>query len=178
MKNYLLCLPLLAVCCFATGCSQSELSEPTPEPIPESADQTPAFIDVTLNFASERAMYATIWELMDMTDAERNAWYIQQNVNFISQEDAMWVVVDELKTKRSREEIRTCQDKYSSIFLFNHNEADRDISPYIPNEKPGISLVCNAYGNVTIAGELVNFNDLTSYGQIMPSAWNWRKPAQ
>lgn len=162
MKKPLLFLSVLVVCLMAEGCAKSHFTEP----LDNNPPGEPVFSHATLAFESEEAMNEAVILLVEMSDAEREAWYFARNQNFLCQQDAMWAVVEELDSRSNVEQVRTCQEKYEGIFLFNHNEADADISPYIPHDVPGLALVLNAYGEVEIAGNVVNLNTLQSYDQI------------
>lgn len=159
MKRKLLFSGMVAFSLAVSGCAKIDPSEPT-----APVDGT-GFNHATLSFENEEAMQEALMELVDMTDAQRDAWYFTQNQNFLCQQDAMWAVVDELDTCADMDEVRACQDKYSGIFLFNDNEEEEDISPYIPHDVSGLSLLLNAYGEVTVGGKTVNLNEYTSYGQ-------------
>ena len=92
------------------------------------------------------------------------SWY-QSNGNFQSQNEFMWDVVEELNNSSSMEDVRATQAKYKDLLLFNNNESDEDVAPYIPSNHRGTELVCNKYGNVLVNGEVKNFNNLTAYEQ-------------
>ncbi len=96
-----------------------------------------------------------------MSLKESLKWY-ENFENFISQNEFMWKVVDELDSAENETDVKTIQSKYSNIFIFNNN-IEEDIAPYIPSTNFGYELICNKYGNVAIAGKIVNFNNLKSF---------------
>lgn len=161
MKKSLLFPCLFALGFLAVGCVKNEISESSGD----GAKQYTEFNHVTLEFDSEETMNSAVMTLTQMTDDERQAWYAKRNPSFVCQQDAMWIVVGELETVQNEEQLRECQKKYSGIFIFNPNEEEADISPYIPHDVPGISLVCNAYGEVSIAGRKVNYNTFETYAE-------------
>lgn len=133
--------------------------------IPTTAAQTSLETTEMLTFSSEEEMFKQIEVLKTMQEDELKTWYKQQNENFVSQFDFMWQIVEELDTANTLEEIKKIQSKYTGLMLFNDNEEDEDISPYIPSDYNGTELVCNKSGNVIIAGEVRNYNNLDSFEQ-------------
>lgn len=117
-----------------------------------------------LSFASEEELHKQVHELKLMSKDDLDKWYLNHD-NFSSQHKFMWDVVDELDEATSIEEVKTMQQKYKGLLLFNENEEDKDISPYIPSTNHGTELVCNKYGDVIINGKVHNFNNISSYSQ-------------
>ena len=100
-----------------------------------------------------------------MSETEKEQWYAQFD-GLVTQNQFMWSVVDELDNAMSVEAVKSIHEKYTNLLVFNDNEEDNDISPYIPSTFFGNDKVCNKYGNVMVDGEIRNFNNVTSYSQL------------
>lgn len=114
-------------------------------------------------FASVTEFEATVLRLMKSSLEEQIAW-CQEN-NIVSQCMLYDQAIDELEKiqeLRDTTEYYHFKEKYSPYFLFNENDV-YDLNPYIPSNDLGNNLVCNINGDVKIDGEVVNFNDLTSF---------------
>lgn len=159
MKHWLHYFCAFGLLLTVTGCEKEMPTSPEVTTAPEAV----TFSDAVLSFDSLDDLKATARELGTMSDEGRRAWYAEQCPDFVSQNEAMWMVVDELNEQPDMAALRACQTKYDGLFLFNPNEAEMDVSPYIPHDKPGYDLICNAYGNVQIAGEIINCNEYTQY---------------
>lgn len=119
-----------------------------------------------LSFKTEAEMDNQIFNLKSMSLIEQEQWYSKFN-GFISQNEFMWDVVEELDNIRSMEDVTVIHNKYANLLLFNSNKVgDIDIAPYIPSTSLGSSMACNKNGNVMIGGKICNFNDITSYSQL------------
>lgn len=125
-----------------------------------------------LSFSSEDEMFEQIQSLKLMTEEEQDAWYKKHADNFVSQQQFMWQIVEELDNATSLEEVRNIQAKYTGQMLFNTNPEDEDIAPYIPSNYKGTEFVCDRNGDVMIAGEVCNYNNLTSYEQTTDYLFN------
>ncbi|MDR2911052.1 MAG: DUF4848 domain-containing protein, partial [Bacteroidales bacterium] len=123
-----------------------------------------------LSFESKEDMQKTVSELMFMDESKRAEWYKAQG-GFESQEAFMWQVIDELTAAKTVEEVRSIQKRYSNFFIWNNNEADEDMNPYIPSSEYGYSYVCNRNGEVLIAGEVCNFNNAKTLEETRQYRW-------
>lgn len=138
----------------------------------EIEDATTRSSGFMLSFSSEDEMFEQIQSLKLMTEEEQDAWYEKHANGFVSQQQFMWQIVEELDNAVSLEEVRDIQAKYAGQMLFNTNPDDEDIAPYIPSNYKGTEFVCDRNGNVLIAGKVCNYNNLTSYEQTSDYLFN------
>lgn len=112
----------------------------------------------------------TVSDLLQSSEEVQIAWckergLVSQNMMYdqaLAELDRIGELRDLSEYYRELEKFKT---EYSAYFLFNEHEEDNDISPYIPSNTHGPYLVCNANGDVKIAGEVKNFNDLKSFDE-------------
>lgn len=158
MKNHIFIFGLLLL--TMNACSNEAETEQF-LPVIECSNVKTIDEQEMLSFDSEEQMFAVINRLKLMSDEEQQHYYGQ----FVSQSEFFWNVVDEINAAESLDQVKAIHSKYKELLIFNDNEADNDISPYIPTSHNGTELVCNKYGNVIIGGEIVNYNDISSYEQ-------------
>lgn len=99
--------------------------------------------------------------LIKMNNYEREKWYMSKG--FTSAEQMLLCAEEELELIKTIEDIYSYKQKYSKYFIFENNEVETNINPYLKIGKFGYSYVCNINGDVIINNEICNYNDLTSY---------------
>lgn len=133
------------------------------------------------SFDSKEDFYAEIREVASMSPADFDKWLESQG-DFVSQWSFMDVINAEMAPVKSWEEALVVMKKYEGMYIFNPNESDLDGEPYCPVSNNAYSYVLNKYGDARIAGEVVNFNDLNTFDDIvkgnpMTRAWTYDNKA-
>lgn len=152
---------IAATALLVTSCSKetTEQIPSTPEPVKSEVE----FTDNMLAFGSMQEAEIAIDQLLRMSSKERRNWYESKDPQFISQEEIFQIAIDEQELLKDFEQANLFRAKYEPIFMFNDDPADEELyNPYIPSDMFGFNHICNKDGNVMIAGEVKNFNNLTS----------------
>lgn len=110
----------------------------------------------TLEFASQEEFSNTLFDLITMNPNERSKWFADKN-GFVSQQQASEMVSEQIGKAKSLDEAIKLRNSYGE-FIFNADPSELDFTPYLRADQLGHSMVVNAYGNVKIAGDTVNFN--------------------
>lgn len=142
------------------GCTKSKNAESIDDSV---AIDPIEFSTKTLSFASFDEFRASVGDLIFMTEEDRQLWF-KDKTDFTSQEQAASLVSQQLMKCRTYKQAAQLMDKYTQ-FVFNRESDEPDFTAYVPTNSLGYSMVCNAYGNVTIGGEVVNLNDVKTYDQ-------------
>lgn len=112
----------------------------------------------------------TVEDLLQSSEEIQIAWckergLISQNMMYDQALTELDRIGEQRDTLTYYHELSSFKMKYSAYFLFNEHKEDNDISPYIPSNTYGRYLVCNANGDVKIAGKIKNFNELKSFDE-------------
>lgn len=145
------------------GCAKEnlEITSPTTRVTNESA-KTIEFSKETLKFASMDELDNTILDILLMTPEQQDLW-IADHAGFVPMCEAAVIVSDQITKCSSSDEVLALYEMYSDIFIFNPNKKIIKSIPFYKSNKTGYSWVCNAYGDVEIAGQIVNLNDITTF---------------
>lgn len=147
---------LLAAAIMACACEKEMLTDT----VSETAGNMTRTTTEMLSFASVEEMEDQIGRLRIMTPGELSDWYAVQG--FESQYDALYRAAEEIDNATTLEEAEAVKAKFTPYFLYNDNPADEEpFNPYLPNEKTDYAYVCNINGEVSIGGEVVNYNTIT-----------------
>lgn len=147
---------VVAAAAMAFACAKESAPDELPQGEPKESQSQVSM----LSFVSLDAMKQQINTLSSMESRELDAWYAAKN--FESQGDAAYRVAEEIENAASLAEAEAIKAKYASFFLFNDNPSDEELfNPFIPNENPDYTSVCNINGEVMIGGQVVNFNTIT-----------------
>lgn len=156
MKKIYLLFGLISLIMTVSCSKNQDMETPSPEASLAMAE-----------FNSMEEFNQTVIKLMKATPLEQIEWCRENNI--ISQYMLYDQAIEELEeiqnlrdTTAYYQSLEQFRSKYSKYFLFNDNDPS-DLNPYIPSNDLGNNLVCNAEGNVKIAGEIVNFNELSSF---------------
>jgi hypothetical protein len=131
-----------------------------------------------LSFDSMDDFYKAALEITEMPYAELEKWIASQG-DFVSQWSFMEVIRKEMALVRSWEEALAARKKYEGMYIFNPNEEELDGDPYCPVSGKLYSYLLNKFGDVRIAGRVVNLNDLKTYDEVLNGidpktrAWNY-----
>lgn len=162
MKKIILSLFILGS--VLAGCTKTDTIQETAPKSKTTETKAIDFSRNTLEFGSQDEMNSAILELALMSEAEKEAWYASKP-GFVSQAQAADMVAAQFAQMADQRQANALRDLYDDIFIFNTNVAADDYMAYLKADKVGSSWVCNAYGEVMIAGSIVNLNDISTYEQ-------------
>ncbi len=162
MKNLFL-LTLTAAMLLA-GCSNETESAGSAAAADTENVQPIGFSRTKIQFADRAELDRTLAEVAMMTREEKQAWEASHE-GFVSMNTAARMVVGQMQTLGGKAEILALRNAYSDLFLFDPSREHINITPYYRSNRIGYDFVCNAYGEVEVAGETVNMNDLDAYAQ-------------
>lgn len=161
MKNIF--LSLAAATLLFTGCSKEAAADggQTPGTQPATA-QALQFSTAKLQFASMDELDATILEVAMMTPAEKQAWEASHE-GFVSMNTAARQVSEQMCQLVGKAEALALREAYSELFIFDPSQEAISLIPLYKSNRLGYANVCNAYGQVEVAGQTINLNDITRY---------------
>lgn len=163
MKNLL--IPLVVLVLLVTGCTkENEQNTTSKVQTRTGVVESINFPTTTLEFASMDALNCTIENLTGMTHEQRQQWFAGQS-GFVSMNAASIQINDQMRVCNSWDEVKGLQEKYADLFIFDPNTKVLNASPFLKTNKFGYEWVCNAYGDVTVAGKVINFNNITTYAE-------------
>lgn len=162
MKKHIFSLFILGS--VLAGCTKTDTIQVTAPQSKTTETNAIDFSRSTLKFGSQDEMESAILGLASMSETEKAAWYASKP-GFISQAQAADMVVAQFAQTTNQHQANTLRDLYDGIFIFNKDVAADDYMVYLKANKVGHSWVCNAYGEVEIAGSIVNLNDISTYEQ-------------
>lgn len=175
----------MAAMMLATSCDKvqpvSENNETKEERPLEKMIMSKSDNEPMLSFDSNEDFFATVKEVTEMSPAMFDQW-VESQGDFVSQWSFMDVINAEMAPVKSWEEALSIMSKYEGMYIFNPNEKDLDGEPYCPVSKKVYSYLLNKFGDVRIAGKVVNFNDLKTFDDIEKAnpktrAWNYNSGA-
>lgn len=162
MKKHIFSLFILGS--VLAGCTKTDTIQETAPQSKTTETEAIDFSRSTLKFGSQDEMESAILGLASMSETEKAAWYASKP-GFVSQAQAADMVVAQFAQTTNQHQANTLRDLYDGIFIFNKDVAADDYMVYLKANKVGHSWVCNAYGEVEIAGSIVNLNDISTYEQ-------------
>lgn len=160
-------VPILTAAVLAVGCNKTnEVADPAANPETRSgAVQEPlTFSDATLSFVSMEEMNAAAREAVSISAEEREQMYAA-NPEFVSMEKAGGMIIEQMREIGTKEGILAMRDAYTDLFIFDPNTVEVRVAPLFKASQLGHQHVCNAYGDVTIGGTVVNLNDINTFEQ-------------
>lgn len=161
MKNFF--LTFAAITTLFAGCSQEPTADGGQTPDTTTpATQALVFSTAKLQFASTEELDATIVEVAMMTPAEKQAWEASHE-GFVSMNTAACQICEQMRQVDGKAEALALRQAYSDLFLFDPSEQFISLIPLYKSNRIGYQHICNAYGEVEVAGQTVNLNDLTRY---------------
>lgn len=179
MKHIL--LPVLAFTMLFAGCSKAvEDQDPSDLATRSVGALLPIeFGSERLSFASMADLESTVADLTALSYEDRQAW-LDGQAGFVSMEGAASQINDQMRVSPNLDNVLALREAYADVFLFDPSTVvPVNAAPYYKVSKSGYEWVCNAYGDVEVAGQVVNLNDITSYAQTwrgkMESANNLTK---
>lgn len=162
MKKIILSLFILGS--VLAGCTKTDTIQETAPKSKTTETKAIDFSRNTLEFGSQDEINSAILELALMSEAEKEAWHASKP-GFVSQTQAADMVAAQFAQATDLSQANAIRDLYDDIFIFNTNVAANDYMAYLKADKIGHSWVCSAYGEVKIAGNIVNLNDISTYEQ-------------
>lgn len=163
MKNIF--LPLIAIAMLFVGCAKENEQDLLSKAQTRVSDIQPiSFSTKTLEFGSMEALNATISDLSDMTYEQREQW-LSEHDSFVSMGAAAGQVNEQMRVCNSWDEVKGLQKEYADLFIFDPNTKVLNAAPFLKTDISGYQWVCNAYGDVTIGGAVVNLNNISTYAE-------------
>lgn len=165
MKHIL--LPVLAFTMLFAGCSKAvEDQDPSDLATRSVGALLPIeFGSERLSFASMADLESTVADLTALSYEDRQAW-LDGQAGFVSMEGAASQINDQMRVSPNLDNVLALREAYADVFLFDPSTVvPVNAAPYYKVSKSGYEWVCNAYGDVEVAGQVVNLNDITSYAQ-------------
>lgn len=155
---------MLAAPLLFMGCSKENTASTPVAPQADTEAEAVHFSTATLRFASMEELDQTIAQVAMMTPEERQAWEAAHE-GFVSMNAAARTVADQMKSANGKQGVLALQKKYADLFIFDPNQEEVSAIPFFKSNRVGYAHVCNAYGDVEVAGQLVNLNDITTYAE-------------
>lgn len=146
------------------GCSEDNAANADAAPQAERETATGRFSTATLQFDSMEELDQAIADVATMTPEEKQAWEASHE-GFVSMNAAARTVADEMKSANGKQGVLALQKKYADLFIFDPNQEEVSAIPLFKSNRVGYAHVCNAYGDVEVAGQIVNLNDITTYAE-------------
>jgi hypothetical protein len=173
MKSTILVFLLSAFIVSFSACQKQEI-----ESLPiDRVTSTRSDSEPMKSFDSMYDFQKAALEITKMPYDQFEKWLTSQG-DFVSQ----WAFMDEIRAEMARveswDEALEARKKYEGMYIFNPNEEDLDGDPYCPVSTKEYSFLLNKFGDVRIAGKVVNFNDLKTFDEVMginpkTRAWNY-----
>lgn len=161
MKNFF--LTFAAITTLFAGCSQEPAADGGQTPDTTTpATQALRFTTAKLHFASTEELDATIMEVAMMTPAEKQAWEASHE-GFVSMNTAARKVGEQMRQLVGKAEALALREAYSELFIFDPNQEVNSLIPLYKSNRLGYANVCNAYGEVEVAGQTINMNTIARY---------------
>lgn len=163
MKKVL--LPILTMAILFVGCSkavepQDELQPATRVSMPQAIE----FSTATLEFSSMEELQNTIADISGMSTQQKDQ-FLADNGEFVSMAEASGMIVEQMREIGTKEGILEMRNAYTDLFIFDPNTTEVRVAPFFKSNNHGYELVCNAYGDVKIAGSVVNLNEINTYAE-------------
>lgn len=159
-------LTVFASALIFVGCAKDDAANDQPAPMTRSAVvfQADEFSHNMLSFADRDELDAKINEVAMMSMDEKMQW-LASNAGFMSMSEAMRIVSAQMVESGSKDAVIEIQRAYSDVFLFDPSTVEVVAMPFAKSDRPGYEYVCNAYGEVEVAGEVVNLNEFNDFSQ-------------
>lgn len=163
MKKVL--LPILTMAILFVGCSKAVESQDELQPATRaSMPQAIEFSTATLEFSSMEELQNTITEVSTMSDNQKDQ-FLADKGEFVSMAEASNMIVEQMREIGTKEGILDMRNAYTDLFIFDPNTTEVRVAPFFKSNNHGYELVCNAYGDVKVAGSIVNLNEINAYAE-------------
>lgn len=161
-----LIFPVLAVAMLFVGCSKEIDQQDEQRPATRTAALPSAleFSDATLEFASMDELQNAVSELSAMSDEQKDQ-LLADNGEFVSMVEASMMIVEQMREIGDKAGILEMRNAYTDLFIFDPNTTQVRVAPFYKNNNHGYEFVCNAYGDVKVAGSIVNLNKINTYAE-------------
>lgn len=163
MKKVL--LPILTMAILFVGCSKAVESQDELQPATRaSMPQAIEFSTATLEFSSMEELQNTITEVSTMSDNQKDQ-FLADKGEFVSMAEASNMIVEQMREIGTKEGILDMRNAYTDLFIFDPNTTEVRVAPFFKSNNHGYELVCNAYGDVKVAGSVVNLNEINTFAE-------------